>query len=1013
MSIPIHHDTPVADLALPAPFPENQSPADAPRYALPEPNDGYTLLALALPVPERPEWRPRILFVDDDELLLNALQISAGSWFAGALDVRCWAPRLGELLVQLQCWRSCEGWRPDLLVLDINFSERGKGGIDYLRELRAAPGWKALPVVLATGNLLRDLDQDRVSDPLRPNRTGTTPKEWLRQAKQHAPEAILYGKTGSADFLRRVGESLPVWRDTARRRAWSSLLAAVARKLDGPFRDDAGSAPNAVGQEAWSSEQLGDQVAGYLHDELAVDQVYVRWHNSGDRYGLVGARAPAEAGRRIGHVLDVREVPFLDAITRGQGQALLRNDGLRPDETGSMRPHIVGRKFLGAGAVLDGECVAFLSLLREPGAEDFDARIDAEQLELLAALLASAGGRARRVWRMRERETHLLGFAQALSSATTEDEIAQRLAELLHEVLHPGNHPSDHQEAVVIVRLVDFNTGEIRRVAEAGRPSRGVQIWLWTEASMFRRTVDTGGTHHIHDADDSAEGAQRVDTSTPPGYMRCEMCVPLKVGPVAIGAVSCEHHQPQRYSEDRGEQRFVESAASVASASIMRLRARVFMMRIARLASDFARLKADELRGQLTEIVKAFSGASVAVWLSRPPQAYLPWAVEDIEVQLGQVDGDGAAPGGERLRKALASIYVDQWASTKVGQWAAQEAWADRAVSFSNSGGVPAQWQAGLTGHTGQTGAAASTYTLDQSVAVLWCRPDPLAAPARALVLLWWLAPPLGASDLELLTLLTELWSTLEARKHEVETLERRNMLGEQAAALGHVMQHFRHRLRSDLGAFTGLAELMDAAVESGDLARLGALVGRFKAGIRKVGAGFHKSVGYIKDPERSRFALREVIDAAWADLSGHPVAVGCRIDVKVPVGMDCDWDRDILELCLFTLIENALDALAGQPDPCIAIDARQDAAGCRIRVGDNGPGVEADKAQRLFHFGFTTKSNSLGSALAFARVRMEVLGGGVRWVDPADPIDACHGAEFELFLPFRTYAEPTNPPAP
>jgi len=65
-----------------------------------------------------------------------------------------------------------EGWRPDVIVIDINFDDGGISGVQYLALLRKEPDCAALAVVLATGNQCRDLDQNKLTEgkgKLKPN----------------------------------------------------------------------------------------------------------------------------------------------------------------------------------------------------------------------------------------------------------------------------------------------------------------------------------------------------------------------------------------------------------------------------------------------------------------------------------------------------------------------------------------------------------------------------------------------------------------------------------------------------------------------------------------------------------------------------------------------------------------------------------------------------------------------------------------------------------------------------
>ncbi|MFP3758932.1 ATP-binding protein, partial [Cupriavidus sp. SIMBA_020] len=78
-----------------------------------------------------------------------------------------------------------------------------------------------------------------------------------------------------------------------------------------------------------------------------------------------------------------------------------------------------------------------------------------------------------------------------------------------------------------------------------------------------------------------------------------------------------------------------------------------------------------------------------------------------------------------------------------------------------------------------------------------------------------------------------------------------------------------------------------------------------------------------------------------------------------------CDDLR--LEQVLINLIGNALDAVAGLPDPRIVIDIQALPATLAISVRDSGPGIPDDVMPRLFEPFFTTKEMGQGLGLGLA----------------------------------------------
>jgi signal transduction histidine kinase len=73
-------------------------------------------------------------------------------------------------------------------------------------------------------------------------------------------------------------------------------------------------------------------------------------------------------------------------------------------------------------------------------------------------------------------------------------------------------------------------------------------------------------------------------------------------------------------------------------------------------------------------------------------------------------------------------------------------------------------------------------------------------------------------------------------------------------------------------------------------------------------------------------------------------------------------------------LIDNALDALEGRPDPVLEIKAEKDREFIIVQVIDNGPGIPADIQDKIFDSFFTTKPVGKGTGLGLEVVRQIVL---------------------------------------
>lgn len=167
---------------------------------------------------------------------------------------------------------------------------------------------------------------------------------------------------------------------------------------------------------------------------------------------------------------------------------------------------------------------------------------------------------------------------------------------------------------------------------------------------------------------------------------------------------------------------------------------------------------------------------------------------------------------------------------------------------------------------------------------------------------------------------------------------------------------------------------------------------------------------------EAARFATAELVasqrytDAVLAQVLEPSVAAlvmgkmsqaderGVRLeldpDASLPVGLA---DPNALVTVLGNLIDNALDAVQGQPDGLVSLDLQLVESGLVLTVADNGPGLAPEAAASAFERGFTTKPSNQpgGRGLGLSLVAQTVarLGGLVE-------VSEQPGAVFTVTIP-------------
>ena len=101
---------------------------------------------------------------------------------------------------------------------------------------------------------------------------------------------------------------------------------------------------------------------------------------------------------------------------------------------------------------------------------------------------------------------------------------------------------------------------------------------------------------------------------------------------------------------------------------------------------------------------------------------------------------------------------------------------------------------------------------------------------------------------------------------------------------------------------------------------------------------------------------------------------VQIEVDAEGPVRLACD-PRKVRQV-LINLVQNALEASPRGAQVTLAVEHA--AAGARVRVSDQGPGLSPDLRERVFEAGVTSKEHGSGMGLVVARGLARQHGGEV-----------------------------------
>jgi two-component system C4-dicarboxylate transport sensor histidine kinase DctB len=200
---------------------------------------------------------------------------------------------------------------------------------------------------------------------------------------------------------------------------------------------------------------------------------------------------------------------------------------------------------------------------------------------------------------------------------------------------------------------------------------------------------------------------------------------------------------------------------------------------------------------------------------------------------------------------------------------------------------------------------------------------------------------------------------------------------------LGQVTAGVAHEINQPVAAIRTFAESGTTLLDRGanDVARQN--FGRIVELADRIGRITAELRGFAQKRTRSggKATLASILDGVMI-LIGERARGPVTIEIPAPLRrLALKGDRVRIEQILVNLLQNALDAIAGQPDGKVVVDAAAGEDQLEIRVEDNGPGVDAALSDTLFTPFTTSKPGGLGLGLAISRDIAREFGGELRHV--------------------------------
>ena len=275
------------------------------------------------------------------------------------------------------------------------------------------------------------------------------------------------------------------------------------------------------------------------------------------------------------------------------------------------------------------------------------------------------------------------------------------------------------------------------------------------------------------------------------------------------------------------------------------------------------------------------------------------------------------------------------------------------------------------------------------------------------------MTPPESIGEPLLLRLMV-LWLTMLCCYGIQVLLEKQQLAAEEAResavregqlhSAGRLAAEFAHQIKNPLAIINNAVFSLQRALreKKTDPAKPLEIIAEEVARVDRI---ITQIMGYAELSEGRVEKLNVIEELDHAIQQVFPSALAGGIQIHRQYAKTCPpllMQRRHLAETLVNLLQNAREALNGKGTVYLTADCQLDHS-VEITIRDDGPGIPADKLERIFEAYFTTKERGTGLGLAIAKHNVELYGGTI-----GVESELGKGAKFTLFFPAKTLMKPS-----